>query len=218
MITHVDRDKKNSPYYRIKTYYFFFGWLVILHADILYNNFKYLDISGCSIQKSYLYRSYFCKFGNMLRRSCLWELPTQIWGGLSQGWVFSCVVRFTNSMHACYFTKIVGRQQKIKSLTVYANPPVLKSVTSGLRSVRLHSIGNVVLNKLTKCEVKTQNLLASTPCSHKSHMLVTVHVLWCPHNNKDGSTCKHCKTPEQPLSHRTSRQLNVNATLKLSYK
>ena len=41
----------------------------------------------------------------------------------------------------------------------------------------MHGIGIVVLNTLMNCATKYQNLLASTPCSHKSHMiiLVTVH-------------------------------------------
>ena len=41
----------------------------------------------------------------------------------------------------------------------------------------VHGISIGVLNKLMKCATKTQSLLASTPCSHKNHMiaLVTVH-------------------------------------------
>ena len=70
----------------------------------------------------------------------------------------------------------------------------------------VQGIGIVVLNKLMKCATKTQSLLASTPWSHKSHMitLVSVHdfifhltMTSLTHfediaNNEDGSTCNRC--------------------------
>ena len=98
----------------------------------------------------------------------------------------------------------------------------------------LHGIGIVVLNEWMKCATKTQPLLASTPCSHNSHMitLVTVHdfmfqlsMISLTHfedfaTYEYGSTCNRCactrfKTPEQPSSYKASgEQSNISVTLK----
>ena len=40
----------------------------------------------------------------------------------------------------------------------------------------VQGIGIVVLNKYMKCATKNQSLLASMPCSHKSHMITLVAV------------------------------------------
>ena len=78
------------------------------------------------------------------------------------------------SMHGWYFEYM---RPKIQSLRAHTNRVSQKCDIGVAECTSVHGIGIVVLNKSMKCVTETQSLLASTPCSHKSHMiaLVTVH-------------------------------------------
>ena len=140
------------------------------------------------------------------------------------------VVHFANR-HACvtFWTHSCPATGNSKPDSPYQPACVRSECDIGApECTSVHGIGIVVLNKWMKCATKNQSLLASTPWSHKCHMitLVTVHdfifhltMTSLTHfediaNNEDGSTCNRCactrfKTPEWPSSYKaSSRQSN----------
>ena len=165
--THVDREKKNSANCSNDIFYFSFGKL--LHSDIFETYFQIPRNYMAFFQDSYIYYKYFCKFEKhaswvVLR---LGALLTQTWEDLHRAGALDVLYILQTSMHAWHFENIVRLRPKIVDVWY----------TGVLECTSVHGIAIVVLNKLMKFAGKTQSLLASTPCLHKSHViaLVTVH-------------------------------------------
>ena len=106
-------------------------------------------------------------------------LMTKRTAGLPPLWfwpmAFHVLYILQTSMHAWHFEYIVSLQPIIKSLIAHTKRLFNKCDIGASECTFVHGIGIVVLNKLTKCVIKT--LLATTPLSHQSHTtsLVTVH-------------------------------------------
>ena len=67
-------------------------------------------------------------------------------------------------MHARHFELADNQKWQLKSTCLFEKWDMGTS-----KGTSVHGIDIVVLNKLTKCAIKI--LLASTPCSRKSHMI-----------------------------------------------
>ena len=169
---------------------------------------------------------------NILGRSCLAALLTQTWEIFHRPGALNILYRgCTFCKQACMrdiLNTHLPRDRKFKAWEPIPARLCKKCDIGAPECTSVHGIGIVMLKEWMKCATKTQSLLASTPWSHKSHVitLITVHdfifrltMTSLTHfedkaNNEDGSTCNHCvctwfKTPEQPSLHKASnRQSN----------
>ena len=136
----------------------------MFHSDIFWYISKY-QVLGI-LFKIHLFTEIIYEFekhvGSFLSRSTVGP----------QGWGFRCVVHFANK-HAClkFCDRWLMAWQPIPTRLFE------KCDIGASEYASVHGIGIVVLIKLMKYATKSQSLLASTPCSHKSHIsaLVTVH-------------------------------------------
>ena len=171
----------------------------------------------------------------MLGRSCLAALLTQTWEVFHRaGALTNCtgVVHFANR-HPCvtFWTHSCPATGNSKPDSPY-QPACVRSVTSGLRSVRLCTAsaswfwinGWNVRQKLNLCLLRRHDHTKVTWSCMTT--LVTVHdfifhltMTSLTHfediaNNEDGSTCNRCactrfKTPERPSSYKASSTCDV---------
>ena len=123
----------------------------------------------------------FVKSKNISGRSCLAALLTHTWEVFHRNGALNVLYRGCTfckqaCMHGILNTKL-ARDRKFKAWQPKQTRLCKKCNIGAPECTSVHGIGIVVLTKWRKCATKTQSLLASTPWSHKSHIitLVTAH-------------------------------------------
>ena len=138
---------------------------------------KYLQTTRRFIYIHTFTKVIFVNLKSMLGHSCLRSLLIQTWVSFPQGWYFRYVVQIANK-HVCVTFKIHSCPTTGNSKP--DNLPVYEVWYRGFRRVRLCTAA--AWSSWRNRKYKTETLIFSKPCWHKSHSiaLITVHEFSMP--------------------------------------
>ena len=140
-ITHVDREKKNSAYQNNKIFYYFLGVIDSVAFCYIFIHFPISsNYMALNLKFIYFTNIYFCEIEKHTGSFLSSSTADPDLGGFPQGWGVKCLYRVVHfaDRHACvtFWTHSRPATGNSKPETPY-QPACVRSVTSGLRSVRL---------------------------------------------------------------------------------